>query len=61
MRLQQWRAYADRVPAAADQIVYLARECDRSACEATVPTSLDEAETMRARGQRILFDHYPPG
>lgn len=48
-RLRQWRLHAENVPEAAAGEVELACECERPGCTLTVPVTLGEAESIRAR------------
>ncbi|HUJ55689.1 MAG TPA: hypothetical protein VLW49_06850 [Gaiellaceae bacterium] len=53
-RLRQWRAVVEDSGSAPSGGLELACECERPGCELTVPVGLVEAESMRARSQRLL-------
>jgi hypothetical protein len=59
-RLAQWRAHVSFAPEAADGIVELSCECDRSGCTSSVVVGLVEAEEARVSGKRFE-GHRPSG
>lgn len=53
-RLHQWRLHADETGQSSDVEVPLACECDNRGCDLTVPTTLRDAESARARSVLLL-------
>jgi 2-phosphoglycerate kinase len=60
-RLLQWRLYAAEAPRAAAGEVPLACECEQQGCTLTVPVTLGEAESGRARSQPFLAPEHEQG
>lgn len=59
-RLLQWRLHAENVREAAAGEVQLACECERPGCTLTVPVTLGEAESIRARAALFRAPAHSP-